>query len=598
MPILNILVILLLAVITLLWGIRGKGRGLFSSLIMLVCVVIAGAIAFGLWEPITMSVFMGWRGDLAWGLGLMIPFAVSLAILRLIAELCIPSNSKVDDASNFVGGAVLGFGAAVITTGILVLGLGSMNFGRDFLGHDPIDDTGGKLVYSNSLWVPVDEWTVKLYAFTSVGAFNAGDEALALRSPNLYEQVATRRMVYERQQEGLTRARMDVQEGEARVVARYASAEGTPLSSFLSAVTGETAQAVNMSDGSPMPPTSRMFGFVVEFQAAAGEETGNVVVGPGQIRLVYRLSNGVAGGAHPTAIVAAPEALAELKVVYPLNNPKMFIPTLGGSSTATMGFEFAVPPTGVPTDLIIKGLRIPLDTAESLRTFNDGLTRHAAIASGELFAGGGKIEVADLGRSSTVQANRGTGGERGSALMVSTGITLPFQFWVNYTAGTGGLDINTDIKRITGGTGFFSSDQLGDRSTTNNARDFDVTPDTNLIRVHLSNFGEITPVGTAVSRGGLNGKPVVFDTEGNVYSCVGYIYADDVNTTIRYTPRQPIGALSDITEGNVSSAVPEQSFILLFRPTVGVRIAGFAIDDELVGDFGGGIEITPARRPR
>ncbi|MFG0274722.1 MAG: hypothetical protein ACF8QF_06665, partial [Phycisphaerales bacterium] len=84
----NIGVILFVLFIAYLW----TQQGLFSAFLHFVCTLIAGAIALAVWEPLVYGVFLGMRQDLAWSLGLIVPFLVSLVVLRLASDKLIPNN--------------------------------------------------------------------------------------------------------------------------------------------------------------------------------------------------------------------------------------------------------------------------------------------------------------------------------------------------------------------------------------------------------------------------------------------------------------------------------------------------------------------------
>ncbi|GAB4546735.1 MAG: hypothetical protein Tsb0013_05820 [Phycisphaerales bacterium] len=573
--ILNVLTILLLITITMLWGIRGKGRGLFSSLLTFVCVLIAGAVAFGVWEPVTYGLFLGWREDLAWGLGLALPFVVSLAILRVLTEMLVPSNVKVDDLSNFVGGALFGLGSAVITVGVLVLSLGSVNFGPNFLGYEPIDQTNGDLVHSNGLWVPVDKWTSKIYEHLSLHSFGSGDEALARRHPDVYEHVSMNRLVYNKEgNKGRTIARNGLQEGQASIAAMYT---GDNLSEFLTSGT-INAPRINIKDteGEPFPAGSTMAGFVVEFDPGARETGGQVVIGPGQVRLVYTLPDGTGDAVHPHAIIADPEANAAGKVWFPRNTKELFVPSVGGESRSVMGFEFALPPNATPRDLIVKGLRLTVDV-EALEpaSFASAGQRDGAIVSGSLFSGGGRVDMASLDRSNAVQSTEGA----------STSNRLGNRI-INITTGTpGSLKLNENKEIVSGRAEILNRD-LNNRGLNreNRADQFDVGADTKMVQLTLADSGNVTPMGGVVQRTGLSGRPRLIDADGRAYDAVGYIYSDGVRTWIQYEPGAPLSSMNDV-EDQLSPSKRDQTLILLFRPTQGVTIRGFAIGDTLVGDF-------------
>lgn len=580
--ILNILVVLIMIVITMLWGIRGKGRGLFSSLLTFGCVIVAGAIAFGLWEPIVYGALLDWRPDLAWGLGLALPFAVSLAILRLVVELTVPKNVKVDDLSNFVGGAVLGFGSAVITTGILVMSLGSVNFGPKFLGFEPIDQQNGNLVYSSGLWIPVDEWTSALYAHMSAYSFSTKDP-MAIHAPDLYEQIAMNRLVYSKDAtKGRQLARNDIKPDEAAVVGAYT---GAKLSDFLTSATVQVArfQPKGM-DGDPFPADTRMQGYVVQFQPGAREKGGQVVVGPGQVRLVYRkhAASRTGGAIHPHAIISDPEANAGNKVWFPRNAGDLFVPSVGGESTATMAFEFALPKDAVPVDLIIKGTRFPLVDDNGVpmieaTEFASASQRDAAIIGGDLFAASAtsRIDPNSLDRSVAVQATSG----------ISLSNRLGRRI-INVTTGVPGtLALDEDNNILSGKCELLNRDLANRGLDPNNRIDgFAKGRDTAVLQIELAVDGNNQSMGNVVQAQGLTGKPVVFDDQGRAYDAIGYIYSDGVRTHISFQPGAPLTSMSQI-EGQLTPSARDQTLILIFRPTTGITLRGFAIGDTLVGEF-------------
>ncbi|MEM1424711.1 MAG: hypothetical protein AAGH64_12010, partial [Planctomycetota bacterium] len=446
----------------------------------------------------------------------------------------------------------------------------------NFLGYDPIDQTGGDLVHSEGLWVPVDEWTSKLYEHLSVHSFDAGDDALARRNPDLYEQVSMNRLVYNKDtQDGLQIARNALQEGEASVTAMYTGAD---LNEFLASAT-INAPRINIkdADGEPFPAGSTMAGFVVSFEAGAREEGGQVVIGPGQVRLVYTLDNGVSDGVHPHAIISDPEVNSAGKVWFPRNSKELFVPTVGGESRSSMGFEFALPPTARPTDLIVKGLRLPIDVqALEPAAYTSAAQRDAALIGGSLFAGGGRVDKNTLNRSEAISSDDG----------VDASPRLGSRRIINITTGTPGtLQLNGDNEIVSGKAELLNT-SLNDRGLDRNNRvdGFAGGPNTNIVKIQLAERGDTTPLGEVVQRTGFSGRPYIFDTEGRSYDAIGYIYSDGVRTWISFNPGAPLASMNDI-EDQLSPSKRDQTLILIFRPSTGVTLDGFAIGDNLVSDF-------------
>ncbi|MDI1290704.1 MAG: hypothetical protein PSX37_12235, partial [bacterium] len=63
-------------------------RGFFSAFLHMICVVLAGGIAFAVWEPFAYLLLDKGRflESTAWCLGLALPFTAALLVLRLICD--------------------------------------------------------------------------------------------------------------------------------------------------------------------------------------------------------------------------------------------------------------------------------------------------------------------------------------------------------------------------------------------------------------------------------------------------------------------------------------------------------------------------------
>ncbi|MEO0586016.1 MAG: CvpA family protein [Planctomycetota bacterium] len=195
--ILNIVVILFILFMIYWWG----AQGLFSAFLHLTITIVAGAVALSLWEPIAVPLLGTPLGTLAWGLALVAPFALLLIVLRVLSDKLIPGNVQYQPIlSNVLGGAC-GFAAAVLTAGLMVIGLGFMPMGPFLFGVQPyalttdnnqllVSDSGDGM---SSLWVPVDSWTEQFYDFASRGSFGTGTP-LARYQPDLAQQAHLSRL--------------------------------------------------------------------------------------------------------------------------------------------------------------------------------------------------------------------------------------------------------------------------------------------------------------------------------------------------------------------------------------------------------------------
>lgn len=161
--IINVLTVFVVLGLAALW----MARGFFSALVHLVCVVIAGALAFAVWEPVSYALLSKASDSklmqgAAWAIGLGIPFAAFLAVFRLTLDKLLPSNVGVHTATNYAGGFVCGALSGVITAGILVLSMGFLRLDHDLLGSESfggytpaVYEGNGSVVRGNGLWIQI-----------------------------------------------------------------------------------------------------------------------------------------------------------------------------------------------------------------------------------------------------------------------------------------------------------------------------------------------------------------------------------------------------------------------------------------------------------
>ncbi|MEO1511056.1 MAG: hypothetical protein AAFU70_03195, partial [Planctomycetota bacterium] len=161
-------------------------RGFFSAAIHLVCVLIAGAVAFGLWEVVAAAIlglapetgFLSVLEGSAWGGSLMLTFAITLAVLRGVSDSLLRGNIKVNDAVNLAGGGVCGLASATITVGIIVIAFGYFRLPTGALMYKPVDfaesSEGGSIVRGGGLWLPADTITAGLYGQLSKTSLSTG----------------------------------------------------------------------------------------------------------------------------------------------------------------------------------------------------------------------------------------------------------------------------------------------------------------------------------------------------------------------------------------------------------------------------------------
>lgn len=563
--VLNIAVIVLTGIIALMWGLRGKGRGFFSAFLALVCTVIAGAVAFAAWEPLAYGVFLGLKEEFAWGLALIAPFVVTLIVTRLLVELLIPKNVRLGDAENFIGGFLCGAANGVLTVGIAVLAISFYSGGPEIAGHSPVEGDRGNLVYERQLWLPVDRLTVGFYEALSLHAFSSSTP-LARRAPRLYEQAAMSRQVFVRDDsDGKRVARSTILPDQFSVRGHYK--------------VGQVQERVVYPDGgSPQNPVTH--GFAIEFRTQAGEQgSGQVVIGNGQVRLIARSDEGrgdTVVAVHPFAIIGTrQDGLGVHRWVF--DAQEIFIGSAGGADSSMFMLEFAVPQGFQPTDLFVKNVRVPLSgtplaEASPNAQFETAAARDRAVTDGSLFTALG-VSMGGAAQMTIVDTGAITISPSGSG-WVTAFPGLPENWVLSGVIGTGGLA--TQGRLIRDGTATFSMDRLTDRAVPVDQRvdTFTATRDTTIVQVRLASQGTFTVIGDAVSQASDPGQPVIVDETGRAYPAIGFVYADNAEGTISFTPSNPIMNLNRLP-ATLSPARGNQTAYLIFRPTTDVNIVGF-----------------------
>ena len=169
-------------------------EGFFSSMLHLGLVIVSGALAFALWEPISVGLLTGFMPRFAWAVGLIIPFVIFLLISRVLMDKFVSVNVDFSQLTNLIAGGLCGALAAALCAGIFVVGCLRLPSGIDFMGYKKfaVVPGTGELVADpegQTLWIPVDELVVNLFSRLSTGSFApANDKPLALYQPALIDR--------------------------------------------------------------------------------------------------------------------------------------------------------------------------------------------------------------------------------------------------------------------------------------------------------------------------------------------------------------------------------------------------------------------------
>ncbi|MEL6498659.1 MAG: CvpA family protein [Planctomycetota bacterium] len=563
-------------------------RGFFSALLHMVCVIAAGAIAFGFWETASLAIidkapegFFAFAKDAAWGIGLIAPFIVSLAILRFITDSLVKVNAEVEDAFNYVGGGVCGLVSGVISAGIFINAISFMRMPVALFGHQPVTfGTAGNFQATSNLIVPVDRLTATFYNHLSQNVLSTSTP-LALYYPDLPAAAGAQRMSDGNGSNRNSVSTDAVVLAGAFTVGKQAGGPGEVLDDFNSP---NGPQQVSGLDGNPIS-NPYLVGYVVNFQSGARESFGQIVFSKGQARLVSQNEAGEALTSFPIAVSSQARAGEDTFGRYRFDTEGTHIASVGGAAEAPMAIEFAIPRGHEPVALYVKNVRLDVGGV-SATAYADAAARDLDIRTGNLL-GGTRADDLDLGNA-TIAESPNTGRPAGFTLATR----LPRAYRLQEGA-TRGIGINED-NQIVSGTQAFAPNEAKNRVTRELAVDeFFVTSDTAIVQITLTGSPSEIPssvFGPAAVAIDNTQAPRLVDSTGRVYPAVGYVYEDRDKVEIRYSPSDPLSAMNDAP--GLSGTRDDQTMIMIFRVSVGVEIEHFAIGDTVVTTYDGPVSVT------
>lgn len=590
----NIIVIGLVLGLTYAWMVRG----LFSAFIQLVCTIIAGAIAFAAWEPLAYLLvgispdrgFLSFIGSAAWGIALVIPFAVSLLLLRLASDKIVKGNVKNISAVDYAGGGLCGAVLGVICAGITTIGVQSIRVPADFLGYQPLWYTedrgtgGGSLVLSDSLWLPADKLTAWMYSGLSVGSMSAS-QPLDRWYPNVYAAGMAARI-----SAGNGSGRNTIKPDDFRILATYTVAtpdNPQPTADLLTPRGSATPQRYTDINGDPVSQ-GYLQGYVIEFEPGAKESGGasekgsQVIVSNGHVSLITEDSNGNTTSVYPVAVISEGERGDEPGQLgrWAFDSREVFISSIGGQSKVKMGFEFVIPDGHSPIAMVVRQTRALLgDNAPTPMVLDSANDRDLRIRSGSIFEGGANAR-AERDDSLAVRVDGSNTTSREAAFRVGDSIGEAF---ASQTARSR-FDLD-DNNLVLSGEARFLPEERAQRGLSRELKveRFAIGNGQVLVQIDVSLDRPISFLNEA-ARSAPTSEPIVLvDSRGGEYEAVGYTYVDRELIEVRYTPGSTLTGISDTPA--ISSARDDQKLTILIIVTEGARIEQFAIGDTVIAEF-------------
>lgn len=509
----NIATVLLVLLIGYWWA----NQGVFSAMIHLLCVIVAGALAFALWEPVALGLFMrGSKFDpYAWGVSLLLIFMLALFVLRLATNKLVPANLDVPRWANLAFGLPLGLAAGVLTVGILVLGAGFVQSQRSLVGYTGYArNNAGTIVSGEQPWVPFHKITADFYGMLSVGAF---------KSPSPMRRFQPR---LDRQAFALVRDTFKNGRGQISMRPGAASVTGTYLAPDRCLVK-------------------------VRFGRAARDFGEQLTLSASQVRLVSR----AAGFDEP--YVAHParwsqEIKDEGTGVFEFNDISNYLTMIPARESADVVLEFPWSTQSAPAFIQIKGTRFDMGRVESATDQQ----------CDEILRGGqpGRQRVPDLAGLPSVP----TGDLRATAEIrpVTTSTNL-------LPGGMKQID-----RYLDSGSGQFEKSRI--MPARNLAIQGIYAPKgVQVVQLDTNRNSTANLYGDASVKAGQNAFPMLVDSNGNTYSAIGYVHVMREATEINLDPTNGM-RLKDLPHLPTSGS---ETMRLVFRVTEGAQIVAFQLGD-------------------
>ncbi len=346
--ILNLLLIIFLGLMAFYWG---SVQGLFSGLLHLIAVIVAGALALALWEPLVLGFLIHRMPEMAWGLGLAGPFILLLAIIRFSMDRLMLANMQFMSIINIIVGGVFGIASGILTAGLILISISMLPLQDDFMGWQPmVLDQKGKAVANpeGQLWVPVDRMTSGFYDSLSAGALGRG-KPISQHRASLVDTAHR------------ARVRLDA---NASIVALP---EGItvdkvyqlplPVTGLNGEIAGPISEDVRSGSSSIVMVNTRF-----EVKPGTFDPDGALRIAPAQVLLITRPTGKTDETLYlqPKA-VSVRESGAKRPTVVFLNDSTN---SARLNAKGELGWLFALPAEHEPMYLIIRGLRLTLAKIE------------------------------------------------------------------------------------------------------------------------------------------------------------------------------------------------------------------------------------------
>lgn len=516
--ILNIALVGLLLLIAYWWA----NQGAFSALLHLVCVIVAGAVALAIWEPLVVGFMLKGSGfdNYAWGITLVGTFALLLFALRFAADKLAPANMLLPQWADLLFGGAFGAAAAVLTIGLTFIGIGFVQSSHDIMGYKgygrrtSLNAIVGPL--EPSLWVPVDKYTAEFFSYLSVSTFypNIGGKPLRQWNPELYKQAS---------------------------LVRDSLKNGTGQLSLAPDAASVTQYGITENNGKPVVVVT------VSFNAAARDFGTMLTLSSSQVRLV----SDTRGTKAPTVVHPNmwSQELREGSGTFLFDDVSHYATSVPARPAALISFAFPVPNGFSPRFIQIRNMRIRMPAVPVSGTLSELLgATSLPDQGGDVAVGGG-----------------GSGGDFTSSVRVSknvTGLVVSKNTLPGSMSEVDGF-LTKGFMRVQRASGVVSRELR--------IKGIFEDDGTRIVQVDVSRD---TPSSIwRVNTDGGSSQPLLVDSKGRTYPAIGYILRTPAlnETEIRLVPGSYIQSITELPMLPTSNT---KKMHLIFALTGGTQIVG------------------------
>ncbi len=530
----NFLVIIGVILIAYWWS----NQGLFSSMLHMAAVIVAGALTISVWEVVAWGFALGNLGgfdNYVSGISFILIFVGTLALLRVASDRIAPEDVAVNPTLELAGGFTLGAVSGILSIGLLIIGsgfiqrpyefMGYKGYGRETIGDSKIGPVGPQL------WVPVDYLTSSFYEAASINGLRPDFSGTPLKqyNPNLYMQAS------------LVRDSLDGERGQGYMPDGAASAKQPAKSEFMD---------------------KHWVTVPMEFKSEARDFGQQLVLSKSQIRLVGKMKGTAAPEvAFPTYWTQDSEIAKDSKLtatgLYRFDDASNYITSVPGQSTASAKIIFEVSEDFTPLFIQIKGLRIDLRESTD-RDLRQIIASARALGAGEEFddePGGDITNAITVGN--TLRFLRGISKNKMPSSMEEENGLLTNGYMKVQGGSAGRVNRGLQIKGIA------------------------QTEGTKIVRIDVSRNSPANLFNKVRRMIGPNAEIALVDTKGNTFAPIGFYYMGRGGIEVKLDRRNFIKTLEQVGTQPPSGSTREM--VLLFEVTRGSSLDALRVGDVEVG---------------